>query len=103
MGYDVIKPPLPALRTTLGGNYYVSDDIFAAEQERIFENMWFCAVRSSDLECPPSIMAREGQSDGHHLRMWRPLNRSSSTTSVLTGIPTASNVPCAAPSRYDSI
>ncbi|PRC62116.1 2Fe-2S ferredoxin, partial [Mycobacterium sp. ITM-2017-0098] len=24
-------------------------EVFAAEQERIFENMWFCAVRSSDL------------------------------------------------------
>ncbi|HJT92560.1 MAG TPA: aromatic ring-hydroxylating dioxygenase subunit alpha [Mycobacterium sp.] len=44
--------PPPALRSTLGGNYYVSDSVFAAEQERIFENMWFCAVRSSDLALP---------------------------------------------------
>ncbi|PRC51091.1 2Fe-2S ferredoxin, partial [Mycobacterium sp. ITM-2017-0098] len=29
--------------------YYASPEVFAAEQERIFENMWFCAVRSSDL------------------------------------------------------
>ena len=52
MGYDVINPPPSALRATLGGTYYVSDDIFAAEQEHIFENIWFCAVRSSDLALP---------------------------------------------------
>jgi glycine betaine catabolism A len=46
-----LDPP-PALRATLGGNYYVSDAVFAAEQERIFEDMWFCAVRSSDLASP---------------------------------------------------
>jgi glycine betaine catabolism A len=46
----VLEPPsAPALRATLGGNYYASPEVFAAEQERIFENMWFCAVRSSDL------------------------------------------------------
>jgi Rieske 2Fe-2S family protein len=39
----------PALRATLGGHYYTSPQVFAAEQERIFENMWFCAARSSDL------------------------------------------------------
>jgi glycine betaine catabolism A len=48
----VQPPPAPALRATLGGNYYASADVFAAEQERIFENMWFCAVRSSDLALP---------------------------------------------------
>ena len=45
-----VEPPsAPALRATLGGNYYTSADVFATEQEHIFENMWFCAVRSSDL------------------------------------------------------
>ena len=44
--------PSPALIATLPGESYVSDAIFAAEQERIFENMWFCAVRSSDLAEP---------------------------------------------------
>lgn len=39
----------PALRATLGGHYYTSPQVFAAEQERIFETMWFCAARSSDL------------------------------------------------------
>jgi Rieske 2Fe-2S family protein len=48
-------PPLlgpPALRSTLAGDYYVNDAVFAAEQERIFESGWFCAVRSSDLATP---------------------------------------------------
>ncbi|KAA0021510.1 aromatic ring-hydroxylating oxygenase subunit alpha [Antrihabitans cavernicola] len=38
-----------ALVSTLAGRYYYDDTVFAAEQERIFEAMWFCAVRSSDL------------------------------------------------------
>ncbi|MCU1647761.1 MAG: dioxygenase [Nocardia sp.] len=44
-------PPVvaPALIPTLGGRWYVEERIFASEQERIFEQMWFCAVRSSDL------------------------------------------------------
>jgi glycine betaine catabolism A len=46
-----LEPP-QALLATLGGNYYASNDVFAAEQEHIFENMWFCAVRSSDLATP---------------------------------------------------
>ncbi|NVN51873.1 aromatic ring-hydroxylating dioxygenase subunit alpha [Mycolicibacterium hippocampi] len=45
-----VEPPsAPALRATLGGNYYTSAAVFTTEQEHIFENMWFCAVRSSDL------------------------------------------------------
>ncbi|MGB7506715.1 MAG: aromatic ring-hydroxylating dioxygenase subunit alpha [Mycobacterium sp.] len=46
---SVEPPSAPALRATLGGNYYASADVFTTEQEHIFENMWFCAVRSSDL------------------------------------------------------
>ena len=46
-----MNPP-PALHATLPGNYYVSDSVFAAEQEHIFEDTWFCAVRSSDLASP---------------------------------------------------
>ncbi len=47
----LVQPP-SALRATLGGAYYASPDVFAAEQERIFEAMWFCATRSSDLALP---------------------------------------------------
>jgi Rieske 2Fe-2S family protein len=41
-----------ALVATLGGDFYTSAAVFADEQSRIFEDMWFCAVRSSDLENP---------------------------------------------------
>jgi len=44
--------PPSALRATLSGDYYTSASTFAAEQERIFEATWFCAVRSSELALP---------------------------------------------------
>ncbi|MEO3854849.1 aromatic ring-hydroxylating dioxygenase subunit alpha [Acrocarpospora sp. B8E8] len=37
---------------TLPGRYYTDPDIFAAEQRGIFEAMWFCAARSSDVGVP---------------------------------------------------
>jgi Rieske 2Fe-2S family protein len=40
------------LLATLRGQYYTSDAVFTAEQSNIFENMWFCAVRSGDLSNP---------------------------------------------------
>ncbi|MCV7054450.1 aromatic ring-hydroxylating oxygenase subunit alpha [Mycolicibacterium gilvum] len=43
---------MTALMATLEGHYYTSAEVFAAEQQGIFENMWFCAVRTSDLEKP---------------------------------------------------
>jgi len=47
---------LPAsLIPTLGGQYYSDSAVFAIEQARIFEQMWFCAVRSSDLPTPGSF------------------------------------------------
>nr|WP_237497835.1 aromatic ring-hydroxylating dioxygenase subunit alpha [Streptomyces sp. SID8377] len=41
-----------SLITTLPGSYYTDPGIFAQEQERIFEAMWFCAARSSELGRP---------------------------------------------------
>jgi Rieske 2Fe-2S family protein len=41
-----------SLIRTLPGHAYSSPEIFAAEQEKIFEQMWFCAVRSSDIAKP---------------------------------------------------
>jgi glycine betaine catabolism A len=38
-----------SLISTLPGSYYVDENIFALEQQRIFEQMWICAVRSADL------------------------------------------------------
>ncbi|MCG2620997.1 aromatic ring-hydroxylating dioxygenase subunit alpha [Arthrobacter sp. I2-34] len=40
----------PSLIATLPGHTYTDAGIFRAEQERIFEQMWFCAIRSSDLD-----------------------------------------------------
>lgn len=41
-----------SLIATLPGSSYTDPAIFALEQERIFETMWFCAARSSDLAKP---------------------------------------------------
>jgi Rieske 2Fe-2S family protein len=38
-----------SLIPTLPGNTYTDPTIFDLEQEKIFEQMWFCAVRSADL------------------------------------------------------
>ena len=46
-------PSLPeSLISTLAGHYYTHPEVFALEQEKIFETMWFCVVRSSDLDKP---------------------------------------------------
>ena len=53
---DVTTTDLPAsLIPTLGGHYYTDPNVFALEQSRIFEQMWFCAVRSADLPTPGSF------------------------------------------------
>ncbi|MGW4562881.1 aromatic ring-hydroxylating oxygenase subunit alpha [Streptomyces sp. NPDC004561] len=41
-----------SLIATLPGSAYTDPGVFAQEQERIFETMWFCAVRASDLPKP---------------------------------------------------
>lgn len=41
-----------SLIATLPGSAYTDPAVFAREQERIFETMWFCAVRSADLAKP---------------------------------------------------
>src|SRR3712207_7119292 len=47
---------LPAsLISTLPGHYYTDPAVFALEQSRVFETMWFCAVRSADLPTPGSF------------------------------------------------
>ena len=42
----------PSLKSTLPGRYYTDPAIFALEQERVFEELWFCAARSADLARP---------------------------------------------------
>jgi glycine betaine catabolism A len=44
-----------SLIPTLPGHYYTDSAIFGLEQSHIFENMWFCAVRVSDLATPGSF------------------------------------------------
>ncbi|MFJ4013476.1 aromatic ring-hydroxylating dioxygenase subunit alpha, partial [Streptomyces sp. NPDC090026] len=41
-----------SLIATLPGSFYTDPGIFAQEQERIFESMWFCVARASDLAKP---------------------------------------------------
>ena len=41
-----------SLLPTLPGLYYTDDTVFALEQQRVFEQMWFCAVRADDLAAP---------------------------------------------------
>jgi Rieske 2Fe-2S family protein len=49
----VTATELPAsLISTLPGRYYTDQDIFTAEQSAIFESLWFCALRSSELARP---------------------------------------------------
>jgi Rieske 2Fe-2S family protein len=38
-----------SLISTLPGHYYTDERVFALEQAKIFEDMWFCAVRGSDI------------------------------------------------------
>lgn len=40
------------LMRTLNGRYYYDTAVFEAEQNHIFERMWFCAVRSAELHSP---------------------------------------------------
>ena len=48
-----------SLITTLPGSSYTDPQIFAQEQEHIFEAMWFCAVRSADLAGPGAFRTVE--------------------------------------------
>jgi Rieske 2Fe-2S family protein len=41
-----------SLRATLPGSYYTDPAVFAAEQAKIFQTLWFCTVRSSELDKP---------------------------------------------------
>ncbi|MFG2577624.1 aromatic ring-hydroxylating dioxygenase subunit alpha, partial [Streptomyces sp. NPDC048481] len=41
-----------SLIATLPGSSYTDPGVFAQEQEHIFETMWFCVVRASELAKP---------------------------------------------------
>ncbi|MFI1337454.1 aromatic ring-hydroxylating dioxygenase subunit alpha [Streptomyces sp. NPDC020845] len=42
----------PSLISTLPGEYYTDPGLFASEQERVFEAMWFCVARAAELAKP---------------------------------------------------
>jgi Rieske 2Fe-2S family protein len=41
-----------SLLATLSGGLYTDENVFALEQQRIFESMWFCVARAGDLPKP---------------------------------------------------
>jgi Rieske 2Fe-2S family protein len=41
-----------SLISTLPGHFYTDPQIFALEQAKIFEDMWFCAIRAADIPHP---------------------------------------------------
>ncbi|MFC4008166.1 SRPBCC family protein [Nonomuraea purpurea] len=42
----------PSLISTLPGGSYAEPEVFVLEQGKIFESLWFCAVRAGDLPKP---------------------------------------------------
>ncbi len=44
-----------SLIATLPGHFYTDPQIFSLEQAKIFEQMWFCAARASDIPTPGSF------------------------------------------------
>ena len=49
----------PSLIRTLPGQYYTDPAIFAAEQEKVFESMWFCVARAGELARPGQFQTFE--------------------------------------------
>jgi glycine betaine catabolism A len=54
-----VTSPATSLIPTLPGSAYTDPAVFAAEQERIFEAMWFCVARSSDVAAPGAFKTVE--------------------------------------------
>nr|WP_239150037.1 aromatic ring-hydroxylating dioxygenase subunit alpha [Streptomyces sp. SID13588] len=48
-----------SLIATLPGSCYTDPEVFAQEQERIFETMWFCVARASELARPGAFRTVE--------------------------------------------
>jgi phenylpropionate dioxygenase-like ring-hydroxylating dioxygenase large terminal subunit len=51
----VTSQPASSLIATMPGRSYTDPEIFAAEQERIFEAQWIAAARAADLAAPGSF------------------------------------------------
>jgi glycine betaine catabolism A len=53
-------PPSGApLERTLHRDYYLSDQVFALERERIFFREWFCAAREEEIPNPGDYLVRD--------------------------------------------
>jgi Rieske 2Fe-2S family protein len=48
----------PSLLRTLPGSVYADPAVFAREQERIFESMWFAVARSAELSSPGAFVTK---------------------------------------------
>ncbi|MEO6827902.1 MAG: aromatic ring-hydroxylating dioxygenase subunit alpha [Microbacteriaceae bacterium] len=52
---QIDKPVAGSLMATLDGSAYSDPEVFAMEQEKLFEKCWFCVVRGSDVAKPGSF------------------------------------------------
>jgi glycine betaine catabolism A len=52
-----VRPPGAALERTLHRDFYLSDEVFGLERERIFWREWFCAGREEELARPGDYVA----------------------------------------------
>ena len=53
------RPTGTALERTLHRDYYLSDQLFALERERIFFREWFCAAREEQIPNPGDYLVRD--------------------------------------------
>ena len=49
----------PSLMATLPGRLYTDPEVFALEQERVLESMWFAVVRCNELSEPGKFVTRQ--------------------------------------------
>jgi len=54
-----VRPPGTALERTLHRDYYLSDQVFALERERIFCHEWLCVAREEEIPDPGDYLVRD--------------------------------------------
>ncbi len=54
-----LRQPGTGLERTLHRDYYLSDQLFALERERIFYREWFCAAREEEIPEPGDYLVRD--------------------------------------------
>jgi Rieske 2Fe-2S family protein len=58
-----LRPTGTALERTLHRDFYLSDQLFALERERIFYREWFCVAREEEIPNPGDYLARDVASE----------------------------------------